>query len=157
MITLIIEHQFHLKTNTTVWIEQKKQNSHVLQALLVHQTPPNLTTSKLLSVYCYAGACVCCFFGRWHSLPVLWRQQHLCLLWYPDRQQRSLSFTQKSTFSTSSMIVQSYRFGAKCFTLTFSPARPLSPAMPGSVTPGRPCTIHSSVLSQLHLANMNCI
>lgn len=34
-------------------------------------------------------------------------------------------------------------------TLTFSPARPLSPTTPGSVTPGRPYIIHSDVSSKL--------
>lgn len=33
--------------------------------------------------------------------------------------------------------------------LTFSPGRPLSPTVPGSVRPGRPYIVHSDVSSEL--------
>lgn len=129
--------------------------SHLLQALLVHQALPSMTTDNMLSACCYINIqCMCCFAARWYSLSLLWCQQHLCLLWYPDRKQVSYEFYWKSTFSHTGW---GWAFSANgLVTLTFSPDRPLSPATPGSVRPGRPCISHNEGLCQLHSATLIC-
>lgn len=73
------------------------------------------------------------FYVRRCSPSLLSLQQHLCLLWYPDRQTKA---------HFHALTGQAFgRLGP--VTLTFSPGRPLSPATPGSVAPGGPCISHN--------------
>lgn len=125
--------------------KEENEHSHLLLARLVHQILPNWA-EDLISVCCHTNVkCVC--VGR-HSQSVLWHQQHLCLLWYPAREQTLFSI---ATITQSRFCSTCNRFSAA---LTFSPARPRSPVTPGSVTPGRPCKIHSGELRQPHSANL---
>lgn len=128
-------------------------NSHLLQDLLAHRPLPSMTTD-IMSMSCYVNIkYICCFAARWYSRSLLWCQQHLYLLWYPNRQQVSYSFTEQVHFHTE----WEWAFSAKgLVTLTFSPGRPLSPATPGNVWPGIPCINHKEEICHLHSATLFC-
>lgn len=125
--------------------------SHLLQALLIRQPLPSMTTDDKLSTCCYVNVMYrCCSATWWYSPSLLWCQQHLCLPCYPERQQTSYGFNKKHIFHMD----WEWAFSANGLVwLTFSPARPLSPAGPGRVWPGGPCINHKTgKLVQLHSA-----
>lgn len=111
---------------------------HLLQALQIHQPLPIRRQTEC----CHHGAHSEGFVWHWYSPSLLWGREHLGLLWYPDGQQVLWALTEEQ--GRASTLVA----------LTFSPGKPLSPTMPGSVRPGRPCIIHSDVSSKLYSSTL---
>lgn len=127
--------------------------SRLLQALLLHQTLPFITDSTWW-MYCYISICKYTpyFVPLPYSLSLLWCRQHPCLPCYPEWQQlfvQIYNFNEKAlnTFSPSSVTHQEETYAL--VGLTFSPGRPRSPTVPGSVRPGGPC-INQNQDCQLH-------
>lgn len=113
--------------------------SHLLQAPLVHQPLPSATKWwQHVWIYC----CTTCRRGLLcdHTHPFSFGASSTFVPSVTLNDRREHIFLSEKNYFKRSRVT--YRDRAR---LTFSPDKPLSPTVPGSVWPGRPCVNHSQI------------
>lgn len=119
---------------------------HLLQALLLHHPLPRITKGNTTWTFSLVNFMNMCFPAAWrYSLSLLCCHQHLCLPCYPETKQLWYHINEKALprWCLVALAEKEPSVLMLSITLTFSPNRPLSPAVPGSVWPLRPCINHN--------------